>query len=61
MEDSYNIVHWADYDTVGHFAAMEDPETFTAEVQAFLKALYRQYRYGPYRGFCCRAQLRVGD
>ena len=39
MEDSYNIVHWADYDEVGHFAAMEDPEKFTAEVQAFLGKL----------------------
>lgn len=39
MEDDYNIVHWADYDEVGHFAAMEDPEIFTAEVQGFLKKL----------------------
>jgi microsomal epoxide hydrolase len=39
MEGSYNIVHWNDYDTVGHFAAMEDPEMFTADVQQFLKTL----------------------
>ena len=39
MEESYNIVHWNDYDTVGHFAAMEDPEMFTADVQQFLKTL----------------------
>jgi len=39
MEDDYNIVHWQDYDTVGHFAAMEDPPIFTAEVQQFLKKL----------------------
>ena len=39
MEDSYNIVHWQDYDEVGHFAAMEDSEKFTAEVQSFLKKL----------------------
>lgn len=39
MEDSYHIVHWADYDTVGHFAAMEDPPIFAAEVQDFLSKL----------------------
>ena len=39
MEDSYNIVHWQDYDEIGHFAAMEDSEKFTAEIQAFLKKL----------------------
>jgi microsomal epoxide hydrolase len=39
MEGSYNIVHWNDYDTVGHFAAMEDAEMFTADVQQFLKTL----------------------
>ena len=39
MEDSYNIVHWQDYDEIGHFAAMEDSEKFTAEVQSFLKKL----------------------
>jgi hypothetical protein len=32
-------VHWNDYDTVGHFAAMEDPPMFAAEVQQFLKKL----------------------
>ena len=39
MEDDYNIVHWADYYEIGHFAAMEDAATFTAEVQSFLKKL----------------------
>jgi len=39
MENCYNITHWQDYDTVGHFAAMEDPKIFTADVQAFLSAL----------------------
>lgn len=39
MEDSYNIVHWQDYDEVGHFAAMEDNDAFVAEVQSFLKKL----------------------
>jgi microsomal epoxide hydrolase len=39
MADDYHIVHWNDYDTVGHFAAMEDPPMFAAEVQQFLKKL----------------------
>ncbi len=39
MEDSYHIIHWTDYDEIGHFAAMEDSQTFAAEVQDFLKKL----------------------
>ncbi len=39
MENSYNIIHWASYDEIGHFAALEDSEKFAAEVQSFLKKL----------------------
>lgn len=39
VEQSYNVTHWNDYDHVGHFAAMEDNVTFTAEVQSWLKSL----------------------
>ena len=39
LEGSYNIVHWQDYDEIGHFAAMEDSATFAAEVHSFLKKL----------------------
>ncbi|MEB8336108.1 epoxide hydrolase family protein [Streptomyces endophyticus] len=30
-----NIVHWAEYDRGGHFAALEVPELFTEEVSGF--------------------------
>ncbi|MFD0967615.1 epoxide hydrolase family protein [Plantactinospora endophytica] len=34
-----NIVHWTEYDRGGHFAAMEEPDLFTADVRAFFRAL----------------------
>ena len=30
-----SLVHWADYDKGGHFAAFEVPETFVNELRAF--------------------------
>jgi len=34
-----NIVHWAEYDRGGHFAAMEEPDLFVSDLQAFGRAL----------------------
>jgi pimeloyl-ACP methyl ester carboxylesterase len=34
-ERSHNIVHWSELDRGGHFPALEQPETFAAEVAAF--------------------------
>ncbi len=42
VEHSYNVVHWNDYDEVGHFAAMEGPDIFVAELQQFLQKLDNQ-------------------
>ena len=39
MEESFNIVHWANFDDAGHFAAMENPGQFADAVHAFLKVL----------------------
>jgi pimeloyl-ACP methyl ester carboxylesterase len=36
-----NIVHWAEYDRGGHFAAMEEPDLFISDLQAFCRALPR--------------------
>lgn len=36
MDVGYNIVHWQALEKGGHFAAMEQPEAFVKEVQAFL-------------------------
>lgn len=36
VEKDYNIVHWQDYKTAGHFAALEDGDQFVKEVQDFL-------------------------
>lgn len=33
--DNANIVHWAEYDEGGHYAAMEVPQTVAADVRAF--------------------------
>jgi epoxide hydrolase len=34
-----NIVHWREYDRGGHFAAMEQPDVFVADIRAFAHAL----------------------
>lgn len=31
------IVHWSEFDRGGHFAAMEEPDLFTADVRAFFR------------------------
>jgi pimeloyl-ACP methyl ester carboxylesterase len=38
-EQGNNIVHWTDFDRGGHFAAMEAPDLFVADVRAFFRAL----------------------
>jgi pimeloyl-ACP methyl ester carboxylesterase len=38
-EGRFNLVHWAEYDTGGHFAAMEAPELFVADVRTFFRGL----------------------
>jgi epoxide hydrolase len=34
-EQGNNIVHWSDFDQGGHFAALEAPDLFIADVRAF--------------------------
>ncbi|PNG23816.1 epoxide hydrolase family protein [Streptomyces cahuitamycinicus] len=36
-----DIVHWAEYERGGHFAAMEEPDLFIGDLQAFRRALPR--------------------
>jgi epoxide hydrolase len=38
-EQSNHIVHWSDFDTGGHFAAMETPDLLVADVREFFRAL----------------------
>ncbi len=38
-EQMYNIAHWSDFDTGGHFAALEVPDLFVQDVRAFFKTL----------------------
>jgi pimeloyl-ACP methyl ester carboxylesterase len=38
-EQANNIVHWAEYDRGGHFAAMEEPDLLIADVRAFFRPL----------------------
>ncbi|WP_300007024.1 hypothetical protein [Pseudonocardia sp.] len=35
----YNLVHWTDMPRGGHFAALEQPELFVADVRAFFRRL----------------------
>jgi epoxide hydrolase len=34
-----NIVHWSEFDRGGHFAAMEEPDLFVADLRAFSRKL----------------------
>jgi pimeloyl-ACP methyl ester carboxylesterase len=38
-ERGNNIVHWSDFDTGGHFAAMETPDLLVGDVRAFFRTL----------------------
>ena len=39
VERSYNVTHWADMPRGGHFAAMEQPDLFAADVGTFFRTL----------------------
>jgi pimeloyl-ACP methyl ester carboxylesterase len=41
LERSFNLVRWTDQPRGGHFAALEQPELFAADVHAFFHALAR--------------------
>ena len=34
-EKWYNIVHWSDFDSGGHFAAMETPQLLVDDIRTF--------------------------
>ena len=36
-EQVYDIVHWAEFEEGGHFAAMEVPELFVDDLQGWLR------------------------
>ncbi|MBT2227248.1 epoxide hydrolase family protein [Nonomuraea sp. NEAU-A123] len=38
-EQVHNVVHWSEFDRGGHFAALEAPDLFTADVREFFRAL----------------------
>ena len=38
-EQNNNIVHWSDFDTGGHFAAMETPDLLVNDIRAFFAEL----------------------
>lgn len=40
--DYPNIVHWSELDRGGHFAAMEEPDLFVADVREFARSLKRE-------------------
>jgi pimeloyl-ACP methyl ester carboxylesterase len=39
VERGYNVVHWTDMPRGGHFASLEEPELFIADLRAFVSAL----------------------
>ena len=38
-EQANNIVHWSDFDTGGHFAALETPDLLVRDIRAFFASL----------------------
>ena len=38
-EQRYNIVHWTEQPRGGHFAAMEEPDLFVAEVREWAREI----------------------
>jgi pimeloyl-ACP methyl ester carboxylesterase len=44
-ERGNNIVHWSEYDSGGHFAAMEVPDLFVEDVRGFFRRL--RWRHSP--------------
>jgi pimeloyl-ACP methyl ester carboxylesterase len=39
VERQYNVVHWAEMERGGHFAAMEQPDLFVEDVRTFFRAV----------------------
>ena len=39
VERAFDVVHWTDMPAGGHFAAMEEPALFAADVRAFFRGL----------------------
>ncbi len=39
VERGYNVVHWTDMPSGGHFASLEEPELFLADLRKFVSAL----------------------
>ena len=38
-EQTNNIVHWSDFDTGGHFAALEAPDQLVEDIRAFYRSV----------------------
>jgi len=39
VERGYNVVHWAKMPRGGHFASLEEPELFLADLRTFVAGL----------------------
>ncbi len=39
-EKTYNIIHWTEMNAGGHFAALEQPQAFLADLRTFTRALH---------------------
>jgi pimeloyl-ACP methyl ester carboxylesterase len=39
MDPDHHMAHWTEFDSGGHFAAMEEPELLTADIRAFFRPL----------------------
>ncbi|PWU54930.1 hypothetical protein DLJ47_11115 [Micromonospora sp. S4605] len=45
-EREHRLVHWAEYDRGGHFAALEVPDVLVTDIRTFFRPLRRPGRPG---------------
>ena len=44
IERGYNVQHWTEFASGGHFAAMEEPEALTTDIRAFFRKFRSDFR-----------------
>ena len=40
VERVYNVTHWSEFPSGGHFAALEEPEALVGDIRAFARTLH---------------------
>jgi pimeloyl-ACP methyl ester carboxylesterase len=46
VERAYNVTHWSEMESGGHFAALEEPEALASDIRTFFRPLMVGHRLG---------------